>query len=160
MKSVADVIKIAIRNEVQAKTFYGKASEIVAPGESQMVFIELVEMEDAHARRLVEGFGDQLRSEGVDAAAILAEFEADAEKTLDDDQIAALENAAMRPVLDFAIGMEARARDNYLSLAEQVEGDPLVALCRELAAEEQRHFDALTEARIGVDTPLEERPEL
>ncbi len=29
-----------------------------------------------------------------------------------------------------------------------------------LAAEEQRHFDALTEARIGVDTPLEERPEL
>ena len=65
----------------------------------------------------------------------------------------------MRPVIDFAIKMEAQARDNYLALAERVDSE-LVALCKELADEEQAHFDTLTEARVGADTPIDERPAL
>jgi rubrerythrin len=160
MESVVDVIKHAIENEVRAKVFYGKASELATAGESQMVFMELVEMEDTHAQRLVDGFGDLLQSEGVDAQAFLAGLEADIEQTLESEQLRLLEHAEMRPVIDFAIGMEEKARDSYLGLAERVEGDTLVALCKELADEEQKHFDLLTEARVGVDTPPDERPAL
>lgn len=160
MDSVVDVIKHAIENEVRAKTFYAKAAEIAEDGESHMVFIELIEMEDLHARRLVDGFGSVLSADGVDGAAFLADLEADVEKTLVHHQIELLKNAEIRPVIDFAIEMEAKARDTYLGLKDRMEADELKALCQELADEEQRHFDQLTEARSGVDTPPEERPML
>ena len=160
MDRVVDVIKQAIENEVRAKTFYAKAADLASDGEAQMVFIELIEMEDLHARRLVEGFGSVLSADGVDGAAFLADLEADVEKTLVHDQIELLKNAEIRPVIDFAIEMEAKARDTYLDLKTRVEGDALQALCQELADEEQNHFDLLTEARSGADTPIDERPAL
>lgn len=160
MDSTVEVIKHAITNEVRAKTFYAKAADIAQDGEAQMVFIELIEMEDQHARRLVDGFGQVLSGAGIDGQAFLADLTADVEKTLEVEQVKLLEDAELRPVIDFAIGMEAKARDTYLALKGDVEGDHLKALCQELADEEQRHFDQLTEARIGVDTPPEERPML
>ena len=75
-------------------------------------------------------------------------------------QLKLLEDAEMRPVIDFAISMEEKARDTYRDLAGRVEGDELTKLCHELAEEEQKHFDLLTEARIGADTPIDERPAL
>jgi len=160
MDSVVNVIKQAIENEVRAKTFYAKAADIATDGEAHMVFIELIEMEDLHARRLVDGFGSVLADAGVDGEAYLAGLEADVEKTLVSDQLALLENAEIRPVIDFAIGMEAKARDSYLGLKAQMQTDQLQALCQELADEEQAHFDQLSQARSGVDTPPEERPML
>jgi len=160
MEKVVDIVKLAIENEVRAKTFYAKASDLSTVGESQMVFIELVEMEDQHARRLVDAFGGLLAEAGTDAEQFLAGLEADLDRTLGEDAVAVLGQADMRPVIDFAIGMEARARDNYLDLAGKVQGEQLAQLCRDLAEEEQRHFDSLTEARSGVDTPIDERPAL
>ena len=160
MESVVDVIKFAIKNEVRAKVFYEKASELAKAGDSQMVFMELVEMEDTHAQRLVTGFGDFLQGEGVDAEAYLAELQQNLEQNLEDKQLKLLEKAEMRPVIDFAISMEEKARDTYRDLAGRVQGEELVKLCDELAEEEQKHFDLLTEARIGADTPIDERPAL
>jgi rubrerythrin len=160
MEKVVDIVKHAITNEVRARTFYAKASELSTVGESQMVFIELVEMEDQHARRLVDAFGELLGREGVDAEAYLAEQEADVDRALGEDAVATIAGGEMRPVLDFAIGMEVQARDNYLVLETKVDGAELKTLCRDLAAEEQKHFDLLTEARSGVDTPIDERPAL
>jgi rubrerythrin len=160
MEQVTDIVKHAIANEVRAKTFYGKASELSSVGESQMVFIELVEMEDQHARRLVDAFGELLAEAGTDAEAYLREVQADLDRTLGEDAVRILEDAAIRPVLDFAIGMEIQARDNYLALAEKLSSEDLTALCQELADEEQKHHDSLMEARSGVDTPIDERPAL
>jgi len=96
----------------------------------------------------------------ADAEAFLADLETDTEKTLGAEEVKLLEDADLRPVIDFAIQMEAQARDNYLALGQRVEDGELREFCEELAAEEQRHFDQLTEARIGVDTPIDERPAL
>ena len=160
MESVVDVIKFAILNEVRAKVFYEKAAELARAGDSQMVFMELVEMEDTHAIRLVDGFGEYLASQGVDAEAYLAELQENVEQSLESKQLQLLEDAEMRPVIDFAISMEEKARDTYRDLAGRVKGEELVKLCDELAEEEQKHFDLLTEARIGADTPIDERPAL
>jgi rubrerythrin len=160
MDSTVDVIKIAITNEVRAKTFYSRAADLASDGEAQMVFIELIEMEDQHARRLVDGFGDVLGEAGVDAQDFLSRLEAGVDEKLDDEQVKLLQDKEMRPVIDFAIGMEEKARDTYLHLKTRVETDELKVLCQELADEEQRHYDSLTEARIGADAPPEERPML
>lgn len=160
MESVVDIIKFAIENEVRAKVFYTEASELTTAGDSQMVFMELVEMEDTHAQRLVDGFGEYLKGEGVDAVAFLDKLNANIADVLNAEQRKLLENAEMRPVIEFAISMEKQARDKYLELAGRVEGEDLVKICKDLAKEEQDHFDVLTEARVGADTPIDERPAL
>lgn len=160
MESVVDIIKFAIENEVRAKVFYAEASELTQAGDSQMVFMELVEMEDTHAQRLVDGFGEFLKGEGVYAVAFLADLNANVANVLNADQRKLLEGAEMRPVIEFAISMEKQARDKYVELAGRVEGEELVKICNDLAKEEQDHFDLLTEARVGVDTPIDERPAL
>ena len=157
MDTVVDVIKTAIGNEVLAKTFYRSASEIASDGEAQMVFLELVEMEDGHAQLLVDRFGPFLAENGVDAAAHLAELEAKIERGLDEKEAALLEEAEMGPVVDFAIQMEENARDAYLKLMGKFTEVDMIDLCRELADEEQGHFDMLTQLRISMDTPPEER---
>lgn len=160
MSSVVDIVKLAIANEVKAKVYYEKAAELAGGGESQMVFLELVEMEATHAQRLIDAFGDQLQQVGLDPEDFLAQLTANTEHSLGADETRLLQDADMRQVLDFAIGMERTARDMYLDLAGRVEGSALRRLCRDLADEEQQHHDLLSEARSGVDTPIDERPAL
>ena len=160
MESVVDIIKHAIENEVRAMVFYRRAGELSNVGESQMVFIELVEMEELHGRVLADKFKDLLAAGGVDSHAYLTSLEVDADTTLGEEGISLLKDANIRPVLDFAIAMELRAKENYQGLAKRIEGDDMRAFCLELADEEQDHADMLTEARKGLDTPEDDRPML
>jgi rubrerythrin len=160
MDTIADVVKLAITAEVKAKIFYQKASELIADGESQMVFIELTEMEDQHARRLVRIFGTELKTQGVDAQAFLAEQQERADQVLDVQEHDLLKTTDMRQVIEYATKLEVRARDTYRDLKERLEDERLRQVCEELAEEEQRHHDMLTALRINVDTPIDERPAL
>jgi rubrerythrin len=160
MEDVADLIKHAIENEVRAMAFYVSASELASEGESQMVFLELIDMEKGHADLLVDRFGAFLAEHGVDAAAHLAGLRASVERVLNDKEKALLEEAEMGPVVDFAIQMEEAARDNYFILAERFSDAELIDISRDLAAEEQKHFDMLSNLRSSMDTPPEERPGL
>jgi rubrerythrin len=160
MESAVDILKHAIENEVRARVFYQNASEISGDGEAQMMFLELIEMESGHARLLVDRFGEFMKSKGVDAGAFLDDLEANIERVLSDDEVKLLEDAEMAPVVEFAIQMEASARDNYIRLAKDMDDLKLLDLCRELADEEQGHFDMLSSLRTSMDTPPEERPGL
>ncbi len=160
MDTVVDIVKLAIANEVKARAYYQKASELTSEGESLMVFIELVEMEATHARRLVDAFGTMLQNAGVDAEQYLVQLESNTGQVLSEAEMRLLEDADMRQVIDFAINMERMARDAYLDLAGKVETPTLRQLCESLAQEEQQHHDVLSEARSGVDTPIDERPAL
>ena len=160
MDKVVDIVKLAIASEVKAKMYYEKASELTSRGESLMIFIELVEMEDTHARRLVNAFGGHLQQAEIDVEDYLAELEANSKQTLSQAESHLLQAADMRQVLEFAMNMERMARDTYLDLARHVQTDKLRRLCENLADEEQQHHDLLSEARSGVDMPLDERPAL
>ncbi|MFO7652925.1 MAG: ferritin family protein [Candidatus Krumholzibacteriia bacterium] len=159
MKTV-DIVKIAIENEVRARIFYGKAADLTSEGESQMVFLELVEMEDGHARRVVNDLGEIMRSAGQDPTAFLEQKEAELARDLPVEESELIKNGEMRAVIEFAIGREALARDSYRELADLVDGEQERRVCEELAEEEQRHHDMLSKLRQSVDTPMDERPAL
>jgi rubrerythrin len=160
MENTIDIIKLAIENEIRAKTFYSKAAKITSEGEASMVFLELTEMEDQHAQLLVDRFGDLLAQQDIDAQAHLAQLEESMLKHLGDQENELITSKDMRAVLEFAIQMEARARDLYHSLGQSVTDPQHRALCEDLAAEEQKHFDLLSKERLNVDMPLDERPAL
>ena len=160
MEKVVDVVKVAIENEIKAEVFYSKAAEITSEGESQMVFIELTEMESGHARLLVDRFGDLLRQAGNDPAGFLSTTEKKIRANLGVEETDLIKKGEMRPVIEFAIRLEEQARDRYLALAKQLEQADLRSVCEDLAAEEQKHFDSLTNLRLSVDTPIDERPAL
>ncbi len=160
MKKVVDIVKLAIANEVRAKVFYAKAADITSDGESQMVFIELTEMENGHAELLVDRFGVLLQHEGVDGAQYLATLAEDTERTLGVEATDLIVRGEMRAVIEFAIGMETRARDSYIELRDSLTDVGLQAVCEDLAQQEQQHHDMLSALRVDVDTPIDERPAL
>ena len=160
MQKVVDIVKHAIENEVKAKAFYAEAAQITTEGESQMVFLELTEMESGHARLLVDRFGALLSREGLDAEAFLSDLEAKAAKSPGVKESELIARGEMRPVIEFAIRMEATARDNYNDLGSRLTDIGLKAVCDDLADEEQKHFDLLSDLRKSVDTPIDERPAL
>ncbi len=160
MQNIVDIFEIALTNEVRARLFYAGAAEITEDGESQMVFIELTEMEEGHARLLVERFGEMLRAQGFDAAHRLEEIEAENAGGPGGRESELIRQGDMRSVVEFAIGMETRARDGYLELAGRVEKPELREFCEHLAAQEQDHHDTLARLRVSMDTPIDERPAL
>jgi rubrerythrin len=160
MQKIVDIVKHAIENEVTAKAFYAEAARITSEGESQMVFLELTEMESGHARLLVDRFGVLLGREGLDAEAFLGDLEAKAAQSPGAKESALIARGEMRPVIEFAIGMEASARDSYNDLGSRLTDVGLKAVCDDLAHEEQKHFDLLSDLRKSVDTPIDERPAL
>jgi rubrerythrin len=160
MEKVVDIVKHAIENEVKAKAFYAQASQITTEGESQMVFLELTEMESGHAQLLVDRFGTLLGDEGLDATAFLNDVEARIALSPGVRESELLTRGEMRPVIEFAIAMEAAARDSYNALGARLTDTGLKLICDDLAGEEQKHFDLLSDLRKSVDTPIDERPAL
>ncbi len=160
MKKVADIVKVAIENEVKAKAFYARAAQIASQGESQMVFLEFTEMEDGHARLLVDRFGPLLLADGTEPRPFLQRLEDTVVNLPAGEEFALIERGEMRLVIEFAIGMEARARDAYRTLGAQLTDPDLQALCEDLALEEQKHHDTLRTLRVSVDTEIEDRPAL
>lgn len=160
MEKVFDLVRLALDNEIRAKAFYERASEITGDGESQMVFIELAGMEDQHAQLIVNRFGDIFQQAGFDAAGHVQQAASSHTPAVESKENAVIESGDMRSVVEFAIAKEIGARDNYHQLANQVSSEEQRALCDDLAAEEQKHHDMLSNLRVSMDTPLDERPAL
>jgi rubrerythrin len=160
METTLEIFKMALQNEVRASTFYAKAAEITENDESRMLFLELSHMEDDHARRLVERSRRIAPGEPLDAQAHLQRLQADTARDLGVEETGLIRSGDMRSVVEFSIGLEATARDKYLALASRLENADDRAFCEGLAAEEQKHFDSLTNLRTSMDMDMEERPML
>ena len=157
METVFDILRTAIDNEIKAQVFYAKASEMTEIGESQMVFLELTEMEKGHSQLLVERFADVFQEAGFDAEAYVEKREAETEEVLTLHENEILSRGQVHEALQFAIDLEAKARDAYLGLVERVPEEAKRDVLKELAAEEQMHYDMLSKALTSMDTPPEER---
>lgn len=160
MGTANDVLKNALANEVKAAAFYGLASKITPDDETRMLFIELAGMEEGHSRDFLEkAIGTEL-ADGFDAEAYLEELERDMEEKAETAHNDLFESGDMEKVLDFAISMEAHARDTYQVMASMVENPVIKKYCAELAEEEEGHRKMLEQARTSLSMELEERPGL
>lgn len=160
MQKAIEIFKNALELEVQAELFYEKASELTNDDESRMVFLELADMEDGHAHRIVERFKDTDFGKLFDADAWLVEVEREDNKILDVEAVDIIAQGDMKAILKYAITMEEEARDNYQRLSESFTDPDDVAYCSDLAKEEQSHVNSLHDLLRSIDMDPEERPVL
>lgn len=160
MEKTVDIVRLAIENEVRTRVYYAQAAQMASQGESQMVFLELTDMESGHAKLLADRFGPLLQANGTDPRLFLQQLETTIVNAPSGREAALIEHGEMRPVIDFAIGLEVRARDAYRALGKGLTDPDLQALCEMLAKEEQKHHDTLSVLRVSVDTEFEDRPAL
>lgn len=160
MQTATEVLKNALYNEVKASVFYAKAAEITENDASRMVFLSLVNMEDDHARDLIQRTQGAPCSVGFDAKGYLAQLEATMESTLTVSDNEVLRTGTMEQVLDLAIQMETTSRDTYLDLSKQAENADVKAFCALLAKEEDGHVARLTRLRNSLDMDDDDRPGL
>ncbi len=160
MEKAIEIFKNALELEVQAEIFYEKAAEIAEDDESRMVFLELSDMEDDHARRIVERFKRTSFGKMFDADSWLHELEQESGKTLDMRAGEIIAKSNMREILKYAIQMETTARDNYKSLCERFSDSEDIEYCSDLADEEQKHINSLTQLLSSIDMDPEDRPRL
>jgi rubrerythrin len=160
MEKAIEIFKNALALEVEAELFYEKAAEMTKDDESRMVFLELADMEDGHAHRIVDRFKDTAFGKAFDADAWLQELEKESAKNLPMETNELVASGDMRAVLDFAVQLENDARDSYQHLAEIFTDPDDKAYCTDLAAEEQKHANAVQQLRHSLDMDEEERPDL
>lgn len=160
MSAAVDVLKEALRNEARAAAFYELAAEVTQDDESRMLFLEMVDFEEGHARTLVERVGGSATFKGFDAAAYVKELESSVETTLKRTETDVIVNGTIRQVLELAIKMEQRAQETYETLAAHAENEEVESLCRDQAREEEQHARALHRMLGSLDMDEEDRPGL
>lgn len=160
MEKAIEIFKNALELEVQAEIFYEKAAEITEDDESRMVFLELSNMEDGHAHRIVERFKKTAFGSAFDADNWLDEVEREEDKILNVESGDLIAQGDMKAILKSAIRMEEEARDNYRRLSERFNDPDDIAYCTDLANEEQKHVNSLMRLLHSIDMEPEDRPEL
>jgi rubrerythrin len=152
MRTLLDIFKLALFNEVRAQLFYRIAAEITDGDEARMWFIELSGMEEDHAHALIRRMAGSSALEGFDAGAYLRQLQASTTAWLRIEEVRMFRQGGVEAVLRYAREMEAESRDGYLALADGVDGPELRGYFRSLAAEEQRHHDEIRriEETLGV----------
>ncbi len=160
MEKAIEIFKNALELEVEAEIFYEKAAEVTDDDESRMVFLELSDMEDGHAHRIIERFKNTPFGQSFDADNWLEELERVSEKNMEVKVSDLIDQGDMRAILESAIKMEEKARDNYKRLSERFNDPDDIAYCADLANEEQKHVNSLIQLLRSIDMDPEDRPEL
>ncbi|MEJ1339229.1 MAG: ferritin family protein [Candidatus Sedimenticola sp. (ex Thyasira tokunagai)] len=160
MENPTEILKTILSHEVKASAFYALASEITHNDESRMLFIELADMEEGHAKAVADEVKDTPFSHGFDPYAYIEEQEANVETTLRKDVTEILVDGEMRDVLNMAISMEERAYRAYDAMAEKAEDPAIKTFCKVQAEEERGHKKMLVQLLTSLDMDEDERPDL
>ena len=160
MESAAEVLKAILNHEVKAAAFYTLASEITHNDESRMLFLELADMEEGHAKHVADQVKDTHFTVDFDPYAYIEELEATVETTLRNDTAKILLDGEMRDVLTMAISMEQAACDAYKSMAEKADDPEVKTFCEAQVVEEGEHKKRLEQHLLSLDMDVEERPDL
>ncbi|MEO5376506.1 MAG: ferritin family protein [Magnetococcus sp. DMHC-6] len=160
MQTATDFFKSALFQEVHAGAFYNKASEITHNDESRMLFLEMAQMEDDHARSLIERAKNAPCVLDFDPYQYLTELESNMEATISENEMNVIQNGDLRTVLALAIELENQARDTYEQLALKATSPEVASYCQEMVKIEQKHKNALTNLLLSLDMTPDERPGL
>ncbi|MES9897411.1 MAG: ferritin family protein [Sedimenticola sp.] len=160
METPAEILKTILSHEVKASAFYSLASEITHNDESRMLFIELADMEEGHAKSVADQVKGTHFSEGFDPYAYIEELESNVETTLRKDTAEILVDGDMKAVLNMAISMEEAAYQAYEVMAAKAEDEEVRTFCEAQAEEEKGHKKMLVQLLTSLDMDEDERPDL
>ena len=160
MQAAIQFFKDALRNEVKAAAFYNKAAEITQNDESRMLFYKLAGMEDEHANLLASKAKNAPCGRAFDVGAFLNELEDGPVPSLSPEETKIIETGSVSEVLQLAIRMEKQADETYDKLAQEAIDPEVKSHCLDMAAEERRHVQELTNLLHSLDMSEDDRPGL
>ena len=160
MPTPIHVVKKALFNEVRSQAFYRLAAEVTDRDDTRMLFLELGELEQGHARDIAERIAGPPLAMDFDARAYIDELEANVSVLVPPADEAVVRSGNVRAVLKLAKRLEVESRDVYRDLAKRAEPAALKAFCEELARLEEGHLEEIRRLERSLDMPEEARPEL
>lgn len=160
MPTAIHVIQKALYNEVRSQAFYRLAAELTDRDDTRMLFIELGEMEQEHAREIAERISKPPLDLDFDARAYIDELEAGVAVMVPPADEATVRGGNLKAVLRLAKRLEVESRDAYRDLAKRADRPALKAFCEELARLEEGHLEEILRLERSLDMPEEERPAL
>lgn len=160
MQAAIQFFKDALRHEVKASIFYNKAAEITRDDESRMLFIKLAGMEDDHTNLLVDKVKNAPCGKAFDVNAFVTELDSNTPAAISPEEAKVVETGSLREVLELAIELEQTTHKGYEDLAKEAVDFDVKAYCQELATEERKHIQELTNMLNALDMPEDDRPGL
>jgi len=160
MPTPIDVVKKALFNEVRSQAFYRLAAEVTDRDDTRVLFMELGELEQGHAREIAERIAGPPLSLSFDARAYIDELEAGVDVLVPPADEATVRSGNLKAVLKLAKRLEVESRDVYRDLAKRAEPPALKAFCEELAHLEEGHLEEIRRLERSLDMPDEARPAL
>jgi rubrerythrin len=160
MSSLINAFREVLRNEAKTEAFYRLASDITHDGESRMVFLELSQIEENHARELIEMARHVPFEEGWDPASYLEEAESLVHATIPNDELNAILDGDMKKVLGIAHHLEERTLNTYRSLAEVATDAEARRWFSRLADREEHHLAEVERLTLALEMPEEDRAAL
>jgi rubrerythrin len=154
------VVKKALYNEVRSQAFYRLAAELTDRDDTRMLFVELGELEQDHARQIAARIARPPLSLDFDARAYIDELEANVTVMVPPGDAATVRSGDVKAVLKLAKRLEVESRDAYRDLAKRTDRPALRAFCEELARLEEGHLEEIRRLERSLDMPEEERPAL
>lgn len=160
MQVTAELFKSALKHEVRSEVFFNQAAEITKNDESRMLFLELAGMEEDHIWRLISKTKSTPWPEEFNPETYVKELESSIKSIISVDETEILQNGDMKAVLELAIGMEKKAHETFVELAEKAASQEVKNCCRELSREEQKHLNSLTSLLASLDMDEDDRSSL
>ena len=160
MQAAIQFFKDALRNEVKASAFYDKAAEITQDDKSRMLFIELAGMEDDHTNLLLTKVKNAPCGKAFDVDGYVNELEASTDPVISAEEAKIIESGSLHEVLGLAIELEQQTCNVYEGLEREAVDPDVKANCKELASQERKHIQELTNLLNSLDMAKEDRPGL
>jgi rubrerythrin len=155
-----ETFKKALHNEVRAQVFYRMAADATRRDDCAMVFMGLAEVEDDHARQLVDRVGSSPQYKGFDAPSYLARLEESVDATVPPKDEKIVREGDVSAILKLAKRFEIESRDTYRALARGIDDAGVKAFCEELSRMEEDHLREIVKLERSMAMPQEERPAL
>lgn len=160
MSNLIDVFKKAIADEVKASIFYRLASETTEDDQARMVFLDLVSMEENHAKELISRVKGTSLLEGWDVESYLKEVESTTSVAIFDDIAPIIRRGNTKTILELARNIEVNACKNYETLVAKSTEKALKDFFSDMVNEEKSHIKQMEFLLLSLDIDEQDKPGL
>jgi rubrerythrin len=139
-KNIDDLLHEAMNSEIEAETFYRKASEKAQSQAGKNLFKELADFEHnhfEHVNTIIESRKKGIKIEKPVPHREMPEIKPEVEGEFEPNKDEIVE------VLDLGIKAEEKARERYQKIAAQLDDPEGKEIFQDLAEDERRHHDLL-----------------